>query len=282
MGTGAPLLGGMVALLAAVVWGSGDYLGGLATRGRSQYVVLLLGSAAGLVALAAAMVISGESPLSRSSILLGAGAGISGVIGIAALYRGLADAHMAQVSPISAVVGVILPVLVGLLTQGAPPLLRWIGIAIGLAGIWLASSAVGEDHEVRRRGLRLALIAGCGFGGFFVLIARVDPGAVFGPLVVSKSVAALVCLGVIALQRGGPISIRGNRLALLAGLFDAGGNVFYLLAARLTRMDIAALIASMSPAVTVALAAFLLRQRASPRQLLGVAACLVAIAFLVV
>jgi drug/metabolite transporter (DMT)-like permease len=275
------LFGGVVALLAAMVWGSGDYLGGLATRGRNQYVVLLLVSASGLVALILAMVLWQEALPSASSILWGAAAGVSGAVGIAALYRGLADAQAAQVAPVSAVIGVILPVLVGILTQDAPPLIRWAGIATGLVGIWLVSSEAGGASGKPHRGTRLAILAGVGFGGFFVLIAQVEPGAVFGPLVVAKAFAVLFSLVLVTLRRWPIPAIRENRGALVAGVFDAGGNVLYLLAARLTRLETAALIASMSPAVTVALAAILLRQKATRRQLLGVLVCLLAIGLLV-
>ena len=278
----AHLLGGLIALLAAAVWGSGDYLGGLATRGRDQYHVLLLASGSGLVALLLVTILIGEGWPSASSIAWGAAAGVSGAIGIAALYRGLADAQAALVAPISAVVGVVLPVMVGIATQGAPPLLRWAGIAAGLLGIWLVSADAGRAGDNSRRGLALAIVAGLGFGGFFVLIAQVEEGSVFGPLVAAKTLAVLFCGVVLLFRRRRLPSIRENRGALVAGVFDAGGNVFFLLAAQLTRLEIAALIASMSPAMTVALAAALLRQKATVRQVVGVVVSLVAIGLLVV
>jgi drug/metabolite transporter (DMT)-like permease len=71
-------------------------------------------------------------------------------------------------------------------------------------------------------------------------------------------------------------SLRRNPLALFAGLMDAGGNVFYLLAARYTRMDIAAVLASMGPAVTVLLSAIILREKVSRTQRFGVLLCVTA------
>jgi drug/metabolite transporter (DMT)-like permease len=276
------LLGGLIALLAAAVWGSGDYLGGLATRSKSQYQVLLLVSGSGLLTLLLAMLLRGEGWPSASSMAWGAAAGISGAAGIAALYRGLADAQAALVAPISAVVGVILPVVVGIAKEGPPPALRWAGIAAGLLGIWLVSADAGRDDNAPRRGLALAIAAGLGIGGFFVLISQVEAGSVFGPLVLAKAFAVLFAGVLLLFRRQRLPSILGNRNALVAGVFDAGGNVFFLVASHLTRLEIAALIASMSPAVTVALAAALLRQKATVRQVAGVVVSLLAIGLLVV
>jgi drug/metabolite transporter (DMT)-like permease len=75
-------------------------------------------------------------------------------------------------------------------------------------------------------------------------------------------------------------SFHGNGLALLAGVLDAGGNVFYLLAARLTRIELATVISSMAPVMTVILASLISKQKATTIQKLGVGFCLVAIALI--
>ncbi|MGD0576429.1 MAG: EamA family transporter, partial [Anaerolineales bacterium] len=72
----ADALGGMAALLAAVVWGTGDFAGGLSTRHRNPFQILALGSLAGLICLAVAAAIRGEAWPDRSSILWSAAAGL--------------------------------------------------------------------------------------------------------------------------------------------------------------------------------------------------------------
>jgi drug/metabolite transporter (DMT)-like permease len=273
-------LGVIVALVAALVWGSGDYAGGRATRGLPPYQVLALVSLSGLVLMIVAAVVRGEPWPDGPSILWSAAAGLAGGFGIAALYRGLATAQAAVVSPTSAVVGAILPVLIGLLTAGVPSPLKIAGMATGLLGIWFV--ARGSDHAAgdSGSGLTQGVVAGLGFAGFFICMAQVTRGAVFGPLIVSKTLASALALVVLALRRENLPSLRGHPAALAAGVLDAGGNVFYVIASHMTRLDFAAVIASMSPAVTVVLSWSMGRQRVSRTQWLGVLLCIGGVALI--
>jgi drug/metabolite transporter (DMT)-like permease len=273
------VLGSLIALAGALVWGGGDFAGGLATRDRGPFQVLLIASATGWALMLCALALRGEPLPDARSAMWSAAAGISGALGIAALYRGLATGAAAEVAPTAAVIGAAFPVLLGTVLHGSPGVDKWIGVASGFVGIWLVA---GGRAASGGSGLGLAIAAGLGFGGFFVLIAQAGEGRVFGPLVVSKAVSILLA-GAIVLTGGrheaaGP----GPGLAILAGALDAAGNVFYLAAAQLMRFEIAAVLASMSPAVVVLLAAFISRQAVKRRQRAGIAFCLVGIAFLIV
>lgn len=274
--------GGLIALLAAAIWGTGDFVGGLATRKRNQYHVLALASLSGLVCLLVAALTKGGPWPDMASVLWSAVAGVCGGIGIAALYRGLAIADAAIVAPTAAVVGVVLPVIVGSITHGGLSPEKSGGIVAGIVGIWLVSGGSLQGARAGYSGLRLAVPAGVGFGGFFVLIVRVQPGLVFWPLVVAKAIALMFAMAIIGIRRLGMPSLPGNRLALTAGVLDAAGNVLYLLAARLTRLELAAVISSMAPGATVLLATFVSRQRISTTQKIGVGLCLIAIALILV
>ncbi len=271
-----------MALLAAAVWGTGDFAGGLATRGRSPYHVLALASLTGMICLAIAAAVRGETWPSAVTVLWSAGAGISGGIGIAALYRGLAVADAAIVSPPAAVIGAVLPVLVGATLRGSLSATEWGGIAAGLLGIWLVTGGFIPGRPSGAAGLKYAIPAGIGFGGFFVFIAQAPIGQVFAPLVVSKAVAIGLAVLVIAAGRLGVPSLADHRLAFVAGVLDAGGNALYLIAAQLTRLEIAAVISSMAPGATVVLATLISRQRVSNSQKVGVGVCLLAIALILV
>jgi drug/metabolite transporter (DMT)-like permease len=144
-------------------------------------------------------------------------------------------------------------------------------------GIWLITRSGSDVAHLRKRGLTLGLIAGFGFGWFFILVGQISPGAVFAPLFFSRMATLALALSLVLLRRERLPALSENPLALLAGFLDAGGNVFYLLATHLTRLDVAAVLSSLYPAVTVLLAAWLVHEKLTRSQGLGLLACLAAV-----
>ena len=274
------ILGGFVALISAITWGSGDFAGGLASRKQSQVQVLVMATFSGALSLAIAMFIRGEALPGTISILWSVAAGVLGAMGMICLYRGLAIGQAALVAPTATVIGVIFPVIVGTLTHGAPGLEKFAGMLIGLLGIWLTTR--GTEKNQTLRGLGLAVLAGLGFGGFFLCIVRVDTASIFAPLLLAKLTAFLFAVLILAFRRTALPSLKGSGLAILAGILDAAGNLFYLLAARLTRLELAAVISSMAPAMTVILASIISRQQISFWQKLGVSLSLLGVALIMI
>jgi drug/metabolite transporter (DMT)-like permease len=276
------LLGVLLALTSALVWGSGDFSGGLATRRGNQFQVLALASVSGLSVLIFLAVVRGEALPDLSSTGWAASAGISGALGIAALYRALSLGNAAIVAPTAAVIGAILPILFGLAFEGVPRLTQLAGFLTAIIGIWLLTKSPFASRDEIQGGLLFALSAGLGFGGFFILIAHVEPGIIFTPLVVAKVVSLGVALVILFAKGWGFPPISGKPIALVAGILDAGGNVFYLLAKQFTRLDVAAVLSSMYPASTVILASLILKERVSHAQWRGVLLCLVAVALIAI
>ncbi len=278
----ADLLGIALALTSAFVWGSGDFSGGFASRRSSQVQVLAVSALSGLVLLCLFALARAESLPSTRGIVFAMLAGASGAVGLAALYRALATWRAAGAAPTAAVIGAALPVAFSALTEGPPGFGRLAGFVVAFLGIWLVSQADNRETRLSREGLALACGAGVGFGGFFILIAQVEPGLVFTPLVISRGITFLTALLLLRV-RGLPFSaLRSNPAAWLAGLLDAGGNIFYLLAKQFTRLDVAAVLSSLYPASTVILASLLFKERVTRRQGLGVALCLAAIALITI
>ncbi|MEZ4592534.1 MAG: EamA family transporter, partial [Chloroflexota bacterium] len=114
-------------LASAAVWGAGDFSGGFATRRGNVYTVVLLSQVVGLVGLLGlALLLEGPLPPVRD-LLFGALAGLAGVVGVLALYTGLARGRMGVVAPTTAVLSAAIPVIVGIVTEGIPPILVLVG-----------------------------------------------------------------------------------------------------------------------------------------------------------
>lgn len=262
-------------LASAGIWGAGDFCGGLGARRASVLTVLLIGQATGLVMLIAAGVLFGDPVPTPGVVAWGVAAGIAGTIGVAALYRGLAVGRASVVAPVSAVVGALLPATYSAITVGLPGAVKLVGFIIALASITLISQS---HHETgKSRALHLALLAGAGFGGFFIFIAASGTHSTFLPLAVART-ASLPLVLVAALARGlKPPSADSVPIIVLSGLLDAGGNIFLLLAIRFGRLDVASIVSSLYPASTVILSRVVLGERTTRLQQLGVVAALLAI-----
>jgi drug/metabolite transporter (DMT)-like permease len=150
------------------------------------------------------------------------------------------------------------------------------GFALGMIGIGLIAQA--KEQGQGRRGLALAVLAGLGFGAFFVLFASVRTHAILWPLCAARLAS---CSAATILARGDLRSLGKSRallpLLLGAGVLDVGGNAFFVLATHSGRLDIAAVLASLYPASTILLARIVLRERLNGLQMTGIAAALLAI-----
>ena len=272
----AEMLGVLLGLACALLWGSGDFTGGLATRRNHALQVLVVASVSGLLMLTVFALLAQEGLPSSKSAGWAAAAGLFGTLAIAALYRGLATGHAAEVAPVAAVIGTAIPVAIGSWLHGWPALAQIVGLGIVFPAVWLVSRSRAARDMGPSDGLGFAWLAGIGIGGFLVFMAQIEVGPVFAPLVVARVVA--VCAGVFLLAVVGvhPLRLHRPAVACLAGCLDAGGNVLYVLASRYARLDVAAALASMAPAATVGLACWLTSQKVTRTQLLGVAFCLVA------
>jgi drug/metabolite transporter (DMT)-like permease len=279
----AGLASAVFGLAAAASWGVGDFCGGFASRRARIPAVMLVSQGIGLALFLALAALTRERPPSAADLAWGAAAGLSGLVGIAALYRAMQVGQMGIVAPVSGVVCAALPAVVGALTEGLPEGLRLAGFASALGGIWLVSSpgapaATAWQSAARPAGLGLALLSGLGFGGFLVLVAQAQPGAVFAPLAAARA-ASIACLGALALARRWPV--QPPRAAMppiaAAGALDGAGNCLFLLAAQAGRLDVAGVLSSLYPAATVVLALIVLRERLARQQVAGVSLALIAI-----
>jgi drug/metabolite transporter (DMT)-like permease len=266
-------------LASALTWGAGDFNGGLAAKRVPVFMVMAIGHAAGLLLLLVLAVVWGERLPAATELGWGLAAGIAGAVGVAALYRALAVGQMGLVAPLSAVLTAALPALFGVLTQGVPGTSKLFGFGLALLAIWLVAGTGTAGGS--RDGLGLAVLAGCGFGLFFILVHRAGETAVFWPLVAAR-VGSLGLVLPLALTRRPFLGPDRRQLipVLLSGTLDVAGNAFFVLAGQAGRLDVAAILASLYPATTVLLAALLLGERISRVQIAGIVVALLAIALI--
>jgi drug/metabolite transporter (DMT)-like permease len=273
----SPFLSVVLALSAAITWGSGDFTGGMASRRAGAFRTVLISYSVGLLALVVVALITHERLPSRADALWGALAGISGMVGLICLLTGFSVGRMGVVAPVSATLATALPVVLTALIHGLPSTLDLVGFGLAAAGIWLLSSPESQAAG-RPAGLGMALLAGCGFAGFFIGLDQVGEGAVFWPLAAGRlACCALMLVFGLATRRTltAPRSLLG--VMALAGMLDVSGNLFFLLAVQIGRLDVATVLGSLYPAVTTLLAWLVAREHLITRQIIGVAAAIGAI-----
>ena len=268
-----------LALGSSVLWGLADFFGGLKSRTFPVPVVLGAMYLSSLTVMAVFVGVRGEGPPAIEAVVAGLSAGLLGIVGLSAFYRALAIGTMSIVAPIAAT-GVALPVLVGIATGDHPGLVRSVGLGAAVVGIVLASredDGGALDVRQQRQSIALAIVAGLGFGSYFVLAEIASRGDVAWALLLSR-VAALpfvAAFAVLALRRGRRRP-RGRELATLAalGLLDLGANAAYNHATTIGELSTVAVASSLYPVITVLLAALVLGERVRGVQRLGVVVAL--------
>lgn len=272
----------LLSLLSALSYGLSDFVGGVTSKRTSPWSVALVGQTAGAaVMLAVAWAVGGTPTGSDAGWAVVAGAGNG--FGTAFLYRGLSSGRMGVVAPVSGVGAALVPVAVALATGERPAALVWLGVLAALPGIWLvAREPVPEDvggDLPRSSGLVDGVLAGLGFGGLFAALAQIPESAGLYPLAMNQVVAGAVIIAVATALRTPwlprqPIALVGA----VSGTLGALATGAFLLATQSGYLTVTAVLASLYPAVTVLLAATVLRERVHRGQAVGLVLCGAAVA----
>ena len=275
----------LLALLASLVWGTSDFMGGVMSRRVRPLVVVALAHviAALTMVIVAAATHSFGVPLGYLPWAVAAGA--VGLVALVAFYGALSTGTMGIVAPIAGT-GAVVPVIVGLASGESPSGLQIAGIAAAVGGVVLASgpeiSGRGGPNGGGTRPLVLALVAAVGFGFVFVLIEKASRHNVVMTLLTmrstSVSIVALLGIGYLVRRRGsapaepryGGLRRRDVPVVAIVGWTDLGANGLYGYASRHGLVSVTAVLASLYPAVTVLLARFIEGERMRRIQDIGV------------
>jgi drug/metabolite transporter (DMT)-like permease len=233
--------------------------------------VLFISQPPTLLLIAAIVVIRGVRIAPGRWIVAGVVAGLVGLVGLSAAYRGMAIGVVSVVSTIAAT-GPVVPIVVGLLLGERPSLLQFGGIGVTLLGIGLlAFDRRPQAGGKLVPGVGLALLAALAFGVFLVAIryaSRPDP--VWGVLATrTGSVLALLVLGLVFRSR---IKVaRADVPSLFAvGVLDVSADVFFAFATTIGLLSIVSILSSLYPVATVILARIVLNERMARLQQAGI------------
>ncbi|HEY6377967.1 MAG TPA: EamA family transporter [Candidatus Dormibacteraeota bacterium] len=277
----------VLALGAAALYGSGDFCGGLATRRSTLLATIATSHVVGLVMAVLLLGLVPAPHVGAGDLAWGAAGGLVGAVGVALLYLGLARGTMSIVAPITASTAAALPVVIGLALGERPSALALSGVALAVGSVVL----LGAERKPALRGGRpradrVAILSALGAGAAFALLftfwSRTSGDAGLWPLVAARIVSSGCALLIAAVTRR-PALVAAPALttALLAGFFDMGANVCYLIAVHHGLLSLVAVLTSLYPATTVLLATTLLGERMAQLQWVGLALALVAIALIV-
>lgn len=262
----------VLAGIASMLFGVGDFVGGYASR-RAPVVSIVLTSqfVGGSGILIAAWVVF-DGTLTATGLAWGAAAGLAGGAGLVALYHALATTRMGVAAPVTAVFGTVSPVLFGIAIGERPSWIAWGGIVLGVCAVVLIArtpDVVGSQPSSSARAVALGAAAGLGFGLFGILISRTGADAGLWPLVGARLSSIVLLLGMARVLRHPVVAPEGRSLAAVAGVLDMAANALYLVAVRRELLSLITVIMAMYPVGTVGLARVVLRERLHPLQVLG-------------
>ncbi|PXY22217.1 EamA family transporter [Prauserella muralis] len=274
-------MGALLALASAACYGLSDFAGGLLSRHTHATHVALAGQAGGLVLALAATPLATAAAVSPADVGWGLLSGVGTGVGMLLLFRGLSRAAMSVVVPVSAVGGVALPVLAGVVLLGErPSLAAWAGIGVAVPALWLVSRPRdGGSGPVAAAGD--GLLAGAGIALQYLALAQAGPASGLWPVVAGRvaAIGTLLVPALAAARRPRPPA-RVTLGAAATGAAAALALVCYLLATRQQLVVIAVVLSSLYPAIPVLLGITLLRERLSWTQTAGLGAAGAAVALL--
>jgi drug/metabolite transporter (DMT)-like permease len=272
--------------MSAATWGGSDFVGGLGARrapallvvasGHIFSMLLLLGLCLGI-----RIAVPGSPYLFYAAL-----GGFEGSLALTVFYRALAMGAMGLTAALTGLLTALIPVLFSLFHEGLPTPLTAVGLAMGCIAIWLITHTPAAKNSQTKgmptppAALLLGALAGIGFGSQLILFKMASPGGILWTMTSARAAGSVAMLLVLLAM---PPKGRWQGFwltGILAGALDTIGNLFYLQATRLGRLDVAAVVCSLYPAGTILLAALVLRERPSRPQMAGMALALAAVALL--
>lgn len=292
------MFGVFLAMVAALSYGGSDFAGATGARDSDSVAVTFAAQLVSLATLVVVLVIWPAEEVLASDLAWGAVGGLGAAVALVTLYQALALGPMSTAASTTALVGVVVPVLAGLVLGDRPSAITMIGVVLAIPAAVFVSlggppfrrdliAASPRDHAVGRSAVgqtrALSVVAGLGFAVFFIALSRVSEDSGLFPLVGARG-ASIVALSLAIVVRSSGFSVArsSRRAVVLAGVLDCAANSFYLLALGEGSLVWVAAITSLYPVSTVMLARYLLDERLRGLQYVGVVGAAAALVLITV
>ena len=278
-------MGILLGLLAALGWGTGDFITRGVTRQIGALRTIIYVQLFGLLAVTLLALVMGQfgraTSIPPEGWLVGLVGGVIGVFASFTLFNAFQHGVLMIVSPIASSYGAI-TVLLSLLSGETLSATRALGVALSILGVILASIELtpGAERQIatinRYRlppGVGMAIGAAILFGinfwllGFYVVPA-LGPAL---PVVVTRAVGVVVMFSIALITResAAPPARRAGLLIVVIALLDTLAFAANNLGMESEQVSIVAVLSSMFAAVTVLLAWIFLHERIRWGQWLG-------------
>jgi drug/metabolite transporter (DMT)-like permease len=268
-------------LLSAASWGGADFVGGMGSRRAPALLVVVSGDFVSLLFLLAICWMMRLAVPGPRELLFAALAGIVGALALTIFYHALAMGPMGLTAALTGLLTALIPVLFSISQDGLPNMMTALGLATGCAAIWLITRTPSNGGAgTPPKALLLGSVAGLGFGMQLILFKMASGGGILWAMTASR-VAAVAVLLVFLVAMPPKKPWRNFWLTgIAAGVLDTTGTLLYMRTALLGRLDVAAVVCSLYPAGTILLAALVLREWPTRRQMAGMALALAAVMLL--
>lgn len=270
-------------LLSSLFWGTGDFLGGVVSRRVGAVRSIFFIEVLGLILLLGLSPFFNEDFFGWQNFLIAFIAGAIGTLGLIVLYHAMTIGLMSVATPVSALFAAALPVLVSAVIDGMPGPIALTGFVLAFLAVWFISQD-GEKgfHLNKLTDLKLPLIAGFGFGMYFVMIHFASTESTLWPLITGRIGGSAAIIALMMVRRVSLSTETPKPWLMIAGnaSFDVLGNAFFIFAGQAGRLDMATIMASLYPLATVALAGMILKEKLAIKQWIGIAFAIIAIVLL--
>lgn len=289
----------LMGLLAAILWGGGDFSGGMGAKcaGGSLRATLRVILVSHFSSFCILLLIESllRNPFPHGAPLFwGLAAGVAGGLSLTGFYIALARGAMGAPAALSGLLAAAVPATVAIVIDGSPGTLPLLGFIVAGIAIWIIAAAptgaLESSVPQAASTMILSIISGAGFGLYFVCLKYAGAAGIVWPMATARMGSLTTCtILLLLLSSSSAAASPGSTVhtaklpksailwSVSTAVLDTGGNLFYISAARAGRMDVAAVLASLYPATTILLAGWVLKERLSRRQSFGMAVAAAAV-----